>query len=559
MTLSEIARLLRTARHLKWPQLFWRLRYRLGRRTGGARRRAVGRPAVSDLVPEVPVFRLPGPTGEGPVDLAERGEFEHLNLRRGVGRGRPDWRLGPVESERLWTVTLHYHEWAYALAEVAACGGERGERAVALFRRYVSDWIERCGIGAPGALDLAWNPFAVATRLGWWARAWMKAHEILFAGDERFEEAFLVSMRRQAAYLHDNIEWDLRANHLVRDVVGLAWAGRFFGRKNARRWLRTATRLAVSQVDEQILPDGGHFERSPMYHLQVMEDVLSLALLLEDEHAAGRMRDAWTRMAEYLRWVRHPDGNIPLLNDAALNGARGPGRMLSSGKCIGAEPEDALPHGGRHFPDTGIVTWHGDPWTLFFDVGPLGPDYQPGHGHADTLSLECSFRGKRLFVDPGTHSYDNDDRRRYDRSTRAHNTVCIDGADSSEVWHIFRVGRRARPRSVQVSFSGGELVASASHDGYRHLAGRPMHGREIRVGPSGVMTVIDRVTGSSHHTCEGGLLVGPGWKAEEEPGGWSLSQGAARLRVEVKGPEGLELALESRPYHPEFGLELQRP
>ena len=38
----------------------------------------------------------------------------------------------------------------------------------------------------------------------------------------------------------------------------------------------------------------------------------------------------------------------------------------------------------------------------------------------------------------------DDERRRYDRSTAAHNTVSIDGTDSSEVWQIFRVGRRAK-------------------------------------------------------------------------------------------------------------------
>src|SRR5579883_3250915 len=66
-----------------------------------------------------------------------------------------------------------------------------------------------------------------------------------------FEHDFLASLWQQASYLRDHLEWDLRANHLMRDAVGLAWAGRFFEETQAREWLQTATRLAVEQAEEQ--------------------------------------------------------------------------------------------------------------------------------------------------------------------------------------------------------------------------------------------------------------------------------------------------------------------
>src|SRR5207248_1950066 len=122
---------------------------------------------------------------------------------------------------------------------------------------------------------------------------------------------------------------------------------------------------------------------------------------------------------------------------------------------------------------------------LFFDAGPVGPDYQPGHAHADTLSIECSYRAERLIVDPGTFSYDRDARRNYDRSTAAHNTVSVDGQNSSEVWHIFRVGRRAYPRDVEVVLGSDSFRASASHDGYDQLPGRPRHWRQVEVRAQG--------------------------------------------------------------------------
>src|SRR5262249_32387885 len=157
---------------------------------------------------------------------------------------------------------------------------------------------------------------------------------------------------------------------------------RFFQEDRAAGWLKTATRLALDQAAEQVLPDGGHFERSPMYHLHVMEDILSLALLLEDEEARRRLRDTWTAMAKGLAWLRHPDGNLALFNDGGLQGAGRVEHMLKLGDCIGVNVPVQPRRGGRYFPDTGLAVWHGEPWTVFFDVGAIGPDYQPGHAHA---------------------------------------------------------------------------------------------------------------------------------------------------------------------------------
>ena len=43
---------------------------------------------------------------------------------------------------------------------------------------------------------------------------------------------------------------------------------------------------------------------------------------------------------------------------------------------------------------------------VIFDVGDVGARYQPGHGHADTLSFEMSNKGKRIIVNSGINTYD---------------------------------------------------------------------------------------------------------------------------------------------------------
>lgn len=558
-------RLLRTIGPLRPSQLFWRLRF-VAERTLGSMRRpgswSWAREEVPPLrpgFPELPALHPPGPPGLRLVELLDEGVVEHLHQARHLGRERPDWRLGPRSEERLWTITLHYHAWAYGLAEAAATGDAGiSARAAELFRHYVADWIERAALERPGSTDLAWNAYATATRIGWWVRAHRLARTEIFAPDPTFETRFLRSLWRQAAYLADHLEWDLRANHLMRDLAGLAVAGRFFAGEAADVWLARSTRLAVVQVGEQVLPDGGHFERSPSYHFAVMGDVETLHSAVGEEGARRVLREAWGAMAEVLAWMRHPDGDLALLNDSTLAGPIELARTLSEGPAAPGRPIDASPRSGsRHFPFTGLAVLHAEPWSVFFDAGEVGPDVQPGHAHADTLTLECSYGGRRLVVDPGSFAYDDDPRRRYDRSTEAHNTVAIDGDDSSEVWGIFRVGRRARPLDVEVAHEAGTWRAAAGHDGYDWLPGRPRHRREVRAEER-QLHLRDWITGAGEHNCRGGLLIDSAWSVQPTEDGWWLSHPeAGRLRVTVSSPGALERFIERRPYHPSHGVEVE--
>ncbi|MGB6067556.1 MAG: alginate lyase family protein [Desulfomonilaceae bacterium] len=558
MIFHKMLRRLRTSRHLRLSQVAWRLRYLLERKLP-VRSTSRYQSTQVKLRPDFPSIPLAKSheSGNEVADGLARGRLQLLNREEHFGREDIDWRLGPRASQRLWTITLHYHEWLYPLAEIAASGTEKAQEAFRLFERFVSDWLAHCDLERPGARDLAWNSYAISTRITWWIRSHRVIPRTVWDQAPEFERVFLDSLWKQAAYLHDHPEYDLLGNHLLRDAVGLAWAGRFFDAPEARQWLRTATQIALLQAEAQVLPDGGHIERSPMYHLEVMGDFLSLGLLLEDEAARSVMRNAWERMAECSVWLRHPDSKIPLLNDAALNGSCTPDVMASQGTGLAWSVDNYPKSGGKLFPDLGLFVWHGDPWNIFFDVGPIGVDYQPGHGHADTLTIEASYRGQRFWVDPGTWAYDLDDRRRYDRSTAAHNTVCVDERDSSEVWHIFRCGRRAYPTDVQVKLEDGGFAVSAGHDGYRHLSGSPIPRRDVTLRPDQRLVITDRCDGHGTHLLSGGWLLAPGWSVSPCDGGWRVSHpDSGDLMVHISGPSGLTLHESLRWYHPEFGKEL---
>ena len=114
------------------------------------------------------------------------------------------------------------------------------------------------------------------------------------------------------------------------------------------------------------------------------------------------------------------------------------------------------------------------------------------HAHAGTLSFELSLDGRRVLVNSGISTYENDAERLRQRGTAAHNTVQVAGRDSSEVWSAFRVARRVRTVTVEVHDDLATLCVDAQHDGYRRLGIR--HQRTWRLLPDG-LEVRDRLPG----------------------------------------------------------------
>lgn len=195
------------------------------------------------------------------------------------------------------------------------------------------------------------------------------------------------------------------------------------------------------------------------------------------------------------------------------------------------------------------------PAVVIADLARIGPDYLPGHAHADTLSFELSLRGRRVVVNSGTSVYGLGPERLRQRGTAAHSTVVIDGQNSSEVWSGFRVGRRAYPLGVQVARDGAVQRAEGAHDGYRHLPGAPRHFRAWRLSDSGLV-LTDRVEGGRAHRVEARFHLAPGLCAVIHP------DGAIRVMKEQGQPvltlttDGAIPEVEPSSWHPQFGQSL---
>lgn len=515
---GKVACLWRTVRHLRPVQVHGRLWFRL-------------RKVRPDLSP-APPRRAPGggwcPAPARAPSLTGPLRFRFLNEEHALAAAGWDDPMLP----KLWRYNLHYFD------DLTAAGWRDRED---WHRDLLARWIA----GNPPGQGSGWEPYPTSLRIV----NWVKWH---LAGGDLPAEAWQ-SLAVQARALAGRMEWHLLGNHLFVNAKALVFAGHVFDGPEAAGWRTTGLRVLARELDEQFLPDGGQFELSPMYHALGLEDLLDLLNLtrvfprLLPAEFIARLAGHTRRARRWMDRMAHPDGRLSFFNDATFGIAPDIADLHLYADALGiASPPAASAL--EYLAPSGYARLAAGPAVLLADLARIGPDYLPGHAHADSLSFELSVAGQRVFVNSGTGEYGTGPERLRQRGTAAHNTVVLAGQDSSEVWSGFRVGRRARVRNVAVAQQGDVLVAEGRHDGYAHLPGRPLHYRRFALTATG-LTVEDRIDGRWNGPAEARFHLHPAIRAD----GTTLHLPNGRpLSLHPSAP----LRFEPATWHPEFGLRL---
>jgi uncharacterized heparinase superfamily protein len=392
------------------------------------------------------------------------GRFTFLN----VTRVQPSWNEPGVV--QLWSFMLHYFDYVRDLLVLAKAGDR--EAAYGTFRTLAQSWIaENRALGGN-----AWHPYTISLRVVNWCEASCFFSKEL-ARDSDFAHALHGSITAQTRFLAKHLETDVRGNHLLENTRALLRAAAFFEGREPEQWRKIAQKVLERELPEQILADGGHFERSPGYHVRVMDALSDIAQL--QPPTANRQPPT----EAFLHAILPSNGRLPLFKDTTLPHAPLPAPPPQPSRWLAASGYAVMRDDAR-----------GD--HLIADFGNVCPDYLPAHAHADMFSFELTIGGEPVIVDSGVYEYAAGEWRRWFRSTAAHNTVEIDGRDQSEMWGSFRVGRRARPRHVVWQDEPAFTAITGEHDGYAPL----VHRRWI-VALKGlrVWLVADRVTGPPGH------------------------------------------------------------
>jgi uncharacterized heparinase superfamily protein len=299
-----------------------------------------------------------------------------------------------------------------------------------------------------------------------------------------------------------------------------------------------------------------------MYHALAVEDMLDLVNITNAYGQAlprnyRKLAASWpailAKMRQCLAMLCHPDGDISFFNDSAIGIAPRALTLDDYANRLGLKPVEDHKPGLEHLSDSGYIRIENDEAVALLDVAPAGPDYLPGHAHADTLSFELSLFNRRVLVNSGTSVYGNSSERHRQRGTAAHNTVVVNGQNSSEVWAGFRVARRARPFALEFHTSNGQNVSvSCAHDGYRRLPGRVVHRRCWQFLP-GQITIADTVQGT-FRKAEALLHFHPECKVRGSDKTFRVDLPAGRhLDIDIAGGQAV---VHPGTWHPEFGLSI---
>jgi uncharacterized heparinase superfamily protein len=446
--LIKLSKVFHTLKYLRFEQFYYRALYRF-----------IKPKVVSPVVGSVNSFCWNGPC------LFKQSIFEDHKVsflnEVGVVEKNTDWNSDSYA--KLWLYNLHYFD------DLSSATYQERE---SIHYSFINRWIEE----NPPCFGNGWEPYPLSLRLVNWVKWFSKKNSV--------EKKYLNSIAQQASALSQQLEYHILGNHLFANAKALTFVGAYLQGDDAESFLKLGLKILDREIEEQFLADGAHFELSPMYHEILLWDLLELIDLAKTSHNVKLLErlNNWELVAKKaLSWLKtmiHPDGEVSFFNDAAIGIAASPADVFAYASKLGIEYQVPLNTLTTNHA-SGYSRVQNDNYTLLFDHANVGPDYLPGHAHADTLSFEMSVGTQRVFVNSGTSLYGVSKERLRQRETPAHNTVVVDGQSSTEVWSGFRVARRAYGQLIKAEENFGNVTLSASHDGYKRLKPKVIHTRTI--------------------------------------------------------------------------------
>ena len=453
MDIHKIKLLLNTVKYLKHKQVYYRLYYFL-------RNRFFNREARKKQLPMINSIKWESKINFSVSYLPKTKTFTFLNISHNF-LNQIDWNYKGYG--KLWTYNLNYFDFLNQKEisrEVGIC--------------IINDFIDNDKVLRDGK-----EPYPNSLR----GINWVK-----FLSKNNVKDSRINKKLYQHYYtLLKNLEYHLLGNHLLENAFSLLFGAYYF---QDEKLYNKSKGILFSELNEQVLKDGAHFELSPMYHQIILSRLLDCIQLIKlnnewkkDEFLLFLKAKA-SLMVSWLRNVTYSNGDIPMVNDATYDIAPKSNELFSYAKELG------ITHQKIPLSDSGYRKIKTKNYELFIDVGNVGPSYQPGHAHSDTFNFELIKEDCPVIVDTGISTYEKNAIRQYERATSSHNTVKIGSKDQTQVWGGFRVAERAK--IIHLIEEPNHI--EASHDGY--LSNGYKHTRSFLWGEN-YLIVRDKINKST--------------------------------------------------------------
>jgi len=572
-------------RRPEWPHAFnSSIAAAVIRRLHEGQSNCVINPCVADAVRKEIVHRFPNAVADAAMrgDRLLDGQHDLLGYR---GLSISDWHSDPVHHRRaplvcwaevpyldpsigdhkiIWE--LNRHQYFFQLGRAYWLTGD------SRYARAISDQVESWLEANPPLTGINW---ASMLEIGLRTISWTMAMHFLAADDAaRFPAArCLFALERQLAHVEAHLSYYFSPNtHLTGEALALYVVGHAFPEvDSSKRWVDTGRRILIREIDRQILPDGGHVERS-MHYQRYTLDFYLLALLTArragDIDAEHTFAEAVARLADFTYGIADREGRLPLIGDddggmlwpitgrdcadvrdslataavvldrphLAPWGLQEETLWMAAPEAIASvnEPEPIVDDAAQTaygaartlsgprsqaFPDAGYVVMRSDHDHAVLDAGAHGY-LNGGHAHADALSLTLSIGGRPLLIDPGTATYTMDPQLRDRmRGSLNHNTVCLGGIPQSIPAGPFHWSTAADACLQASRHNACFDWVEATHNGYAPV----QHRRSVMRADGSGWLLVDEIRGTAVgndrdaiHSAASHWHFHPGWMLRDE-------------------------------------------
>jgi hypothetical protein len=343
----------------------------------------------------------------------------------------------------------------------------------------------------------------------------------------------------------------------------------------------------------KVLEDGAYFERSTYYHVYALDFFLHARILAEHngmpfpsgyddvlkrmlahlsmlcqggapprfgDDDGGRVFDGSRNRAEHLLDPLAIGTALYRLNNFKQPGVKATEEMLwllgEEGVRAFSDYPEWKSESSAGFPQTGVYVSHaGDTLRSQVVMGTGRPGGgSGGHGHADALSLTLNLDGKPLLVDPGAFNYIGPGPERNEfRTTRAHNTITVDGLSQAEPRTAFSWFRWPEVTVEASIFTPEFEFIAASHDGYTRLQSPVTHRRTLFGSHQSFWFALDELVSDGLHDYALHWHLAPGSNIDQQAEDrWVVEREGSRLHILTVADDWLP-SVESGWFSPAYG------
>src|SRR5271163_23727 len=367
--------------------------------------------------------------------------------------GRSIFEMEPPSAD--WAATLLGFGWLRYL-RAAESGITRANA-----RALVDEWISLQGSWDP----IGWRPDVLSRRIISWLS---QAPLVLQDADVRFYRRCLRSLVRQVRYLRHTARHAGRGVARMQATIALSYAALCIA--GHARYIKSATERLTREIEQQILPDGGHASRDPGAIIELLLELLPLRQAFKSRNIAPPqpLLNAIDRMMPMLRFFRHSEGTFAHFNGMGATPADLLLTLLAYDETRGAPLSNAPYSAYQRLESGGGV--------VIMDTGRAPPIEMSLEAHAGCLAFEFSSPKQSLIVvNCGMPGIGREDWRQFARATAAHSTVTLNGTASARFVELATFRRvlggspmLGGPENVTVTREDrpDAIVLRAAHDGY---------------------------------------------------------------------------------------------